>query len=400
MRLKLPPAAGSSTADDAADMTDASDSADMSDALDGTDGVDTTDGADSEMLPPEELIALASCYYVNGFSQADECKEYTGANWTIESATDDCKVVFPGTAGEFREGVSCQFEAELGRCEIGDPSDSGYLLVSEGGNPDDCALAQTGCETFGGGAFTPDPRCTEAADASDAADSTDGADGDESTDGTDGLDGVSGGYPGVFVAGFTECKEPIEGDPAGAGPDGSVCTQNMIGGGTEPGYKFADYANCDVVYTPRPYYPYPAPPAGGDADPRLEDDAYMGELAWVTEQIDACGCVCCHSKEIAPDGPSAWYTDAGPLWVDTVTDTGVAPFTGLADTSSLGAYPPEENTGCDRCTTRSPTTDIPRMQAFWIAEHGGVTTNGQKQYHPYLLANRSTMSQRPARLSW
>ena len=149
-------AAGSSTADDAADMTDASDSADMSDALDGTDGVDTTDGADSgDTSTGRAATALASCYYVNGFSQADECKEYTGANWTIESATDDCKVVFPGTAGEFREGVSCQFEAELGRCEIGDPSDSGYLLVSEGGNPDDCALAQTGCETFGGGAFTP-----------------------------------------------------------------------------------------------------------------------------------------------------------------------------------------------------------------------------------------------------
>lgn len=355
-------------------------------ASSATTGDDSTDSADGDVASGDidgadgnTSTSLASCYYTNSFAEAEECREYTGAKWTIDTAMEDCQDVFLGAAGDFRPDTGCQFESELGRCEVEDTTETSYLIVSAGSDPEDCALAQTGCETFGGGAFTPDPLCDVQSDSTDAADGADGndaTDGSDTTDGADGLDGVVGGYPGVFVAGFTECKDPVDGDPAGAGPDGTVCTQNMIGGCTEPGYKFADYANCDVVFTQRPYYPYPAPEPGSDDDPRLQDEEYMSELAWVTEQIDACGCVCCHSKQIPPDGPSAWYTDGGPLWVDTVTDTGVALFTGLADSSSLGAYPPEENNGFDRFTTGVPTTDIPRMQAFWIAE---LERRGQTQ---------------------
>ena len=327
------------TAGDAADTTSA------------VDGLGTAGGT--------ALQKVASCGYTNPFSQGAECKEYSGADWTLEAAIVDCETVFPGTAGTFAEDTACSYPSELGRCVIGEVETNGYVIVSEGSNPNDCPLAKAGCEQFGGGTFSPGTLCLEG---------TDGADGSSDSDGTDSLDGIDGGYPGVFVEGFTECKAPVEGDPPGAGRDGTVCTQNMIGGCTEPGYKFIDYASCDVVYTQRPYYPYPAPPPGVEGDARLDDESYMSELAWVTEQVESCGCVCCHSKDIAPDGPSAWYTDAGPLWIDTVTDTGVALFTGIADSAALGAYLASDNNGFDRLTTGLPTTDIPRMQAFWIME--------------------------------
>ena len=44
------------------------------------------------------------------------------------------------------------------------------------------------------------------------------------------------------------CSEPLAGD-VGDGPDGQVCTNVAISGCTEPGKRFAEYGDCDVVRT-------------------------------------------------------------------------------------------------------------------------------------------------------
>jgi hypothetical protein len=56
------------------------------------------------------------------------------------------------------------------------------------------------------------------------------------------------------------------------------------------------------------------------------------------------------------------------IWTDTVPDSGIALFTGLADSSVLGAYPAAQNHGFDRSITGLPSTDPARMKAFFLAE--------------------------------
>ena len=148
-----------------------------------------------------------------------------------------------------------------------------------------------------------------------------------------------------------------------------MCTWNLISACTEPGRRFADYASCDVVVTQRPYYAYPVEYDTPDDDPRLQDEEYMAEMAWVTEQTEACACICCHSVEDAPSGSSGWYVEAGPLWIDIVDDDALAMLAGLVDSTAFGAFPPEENNGFDRMTTGLPTTDIERMQTFLVEEY-------------------------------
>ena len=315
-----------------AGMTSAGDTSDA-----GTTGGD--DGGTTEVEP------LGRCEYINPFSQGDECKQYTGAGWTEAAAAEDCADVLPGVSGALVMGERCGYDALLGTCRGGDPATDAYEILSEGSDDSLCGPAEVGCNLLGGGEFEPGNTCEG---------------GGSTGDPTQG---------GVFTPPFQECVEPLAGEPAGDGPDGTVCTQQAISGATEPGRRFADYGRCDVVLTQRPYYPVPPEkPAAGEGDPRLEDEAYMGELAWVTSQIESTACVCCHSEQTAPNGPSNWYIDAGALWIDTMADSGVAMMAGLADSTSFGAFPPEENNGFDRETTGQPTTDIERMRAFFVNE--------------------------------
>lgn len=179
---------------------------------------------------------------------------------------------------------------------------------------------------------------------------------------------VEQALPGVFIPPFVDCRAPLQGEPRGRSEDGRVCTNVAISGATEPGRRFAEYASCEVVRTQRPYWP--APPAGEAAsdDPRLSDTEYLQDLAWVKEQIAATGCSCCHdSRETAP---SQWDIAAGPLWLDSLSDTGLALFAGFADSSVLGAYPPERNYGFARDITGIPTTDPVRMRSILVEELG------------------------------
>ncbi len=178
---------------------------------------------------------------------------------------------------------------------------------------------------------------------------------------------VEDARPGVFIPPFLDCRPPLAGEVA-SGPDGKVCTYVSIAGATQPDKSFAGAASCDVVRTQRPYYARPPAKVPSASDPRLKDASFMGELAWAKSQIAATGCVCCHDSQIAPRGTAQWDISAGSVWLDTLSDTGLALFAGFADSSVLGAYPAAANHGFDRTSTGIPTTDTPRMRRFVEAE--------------------------------
>lgn len=190
--------------------------------------------------------------------------------------------------------------------------------------------------------------------------------------------------PGVFIPPYLDCRPPRAGD-ATSDPSGEVCTHVSIAGCTEEGKYFPDYASCDVVRTQRPFWR--APPANEPQanDPRLGDAAFMGELAWVTSQIGAAGCACCHDSRVTAGMAAQWDISKGPIWLDTLSDTGLALFAGLADSSVLGAYPAEENHGFDRTRTGIPTTDTARMKAFTLAElaRRGISEDQARTVPPF-----------------
>ena len=169
--------------------------------------------------------------------------------------------------------------------------------------------------------------------------------------------------PRTFIPPYTECREPKPGE-TGSGPNGRVCTQVAISGATEPGKYFPDYGACDVVRTQRPFWPAPPAAEPSPNDPRLNDAAFMAELEWAKTEIEATGCTCCHDSRVNNGLVGEWDINRGPIWLDTLSDTGLALFAGLADSSSLGAYDRDDNYGFDRTLTGIPTTDTARMQAF------------------------------------
>jgi hypothetical protein len=188
---------------------------------------------------------------------------------------------------------------------------------------------------------------------------------------------------GVAIPPFEDCRDPIDGEPAGEGKDGKVCTPVSIAGCTELGRYYPDYASCDVVRTQRPYWASPPAGTSSNDDPRLADEAFMNELSWVTEQLEASACTCCHDSREVP--AAQWDIAAMPIWTDTVSDTGIALFTGLADSRSLGAYDREDNNGFDRTATGVPATDSDRMRAFFVAElaRRGMSEEQAKDVEPF-----------------
>lgn len=300
---------------------------------------------------------VASCGYVNAFSETPECKEYRGG-WTQESAEADCRRVFLGRAGTFALGEPCAFEDETGRCVVGDLDDDGYTLVSSG-DPSSCGAAQTGCETFAGGTFNPASVCGDGC-----------------------IPGEDVGQP--FVPMIVDCRPAREGEPEGA-TDGEVCTPTIISGSTEPGRRYADYADCDVVRTQRPYYAMPTEVTSTPDDPRLDDADYLAELAWLRSEAEASACACCHSSSRTPSGAAVWDTEAGPLWIDTVSDEALAMLGGLTDSAAFGFLPVAQNNGFDRSETGLPTTDTTRLRAFVAREleRRGLTVDEARALAPF-----------------
>lgn len=295
---------------------------------------------------------LASCAYTNNFSKGRECRAYTGPAWTIEDAADDCKKRVFGAPGVFTEGQGCTFDDALGTCEVPDDDGYGYSSLSEGADAAACAATKNACKTFAKGSFTAGKTCASF--------------------GGSGGSGGSGGAPavddGAFVQPYQTCRAPLSGEPMGKGPDGQVCTWTLISGATEEGRRFSDYASCDDVRTQRPYYASPPANETTAGDPRLDDAAYLAEVAWAGSQVASSACVCCHDSRIAPDGASQWLIDAKGIWLDSISDSGLAMMAGLADSSAFGAFPPGENNGFDRVALGVPTTDVPRMRALLLGE--------------------------------
>lgn len=195
---------------------------------------------------------------------------------------------------------------------------------------------------------------------------------------------VQDAMKGVWIPPYDDCRAPKAGE-TGEGPDGKVCTHVMISGCTEPGKYYPDYAACDVVRTQRPFWEAPPAKVPSADDPRLSDSAFMGELAWVTEQLEASACTCCHDSRVLDGKVGQWDIHRGPIWLDTLSDSGLALFVGLADSSALGAYPAADNHGFDRDRTGVPTTDTERMQTFMRAEmqRRGISEAQAKAVPPF-----------------
>lgn len=292
--------------------------------------------------------ALGACDYVNPFSRAAECKAYTGSGWDQAGAESDCASPLPGAApGALRWGEDCDRSVILGECAIGEGEPDATVLVFPGDDPGACSGTELGC-TFAGGVYTPAGVCAGGGDGGDG--------------------GGDGGSSAVFVPFEQVCAAPMAGEPPGAS-DGEVCTWQAISACTEPGRKYTDYASCEPVYTQRPYWAGPSAGSASPDDPRLDDPAYLAELSWATEQVESCACTCCHSTEAAPAaGPSGWFLEDGPIWVDGLDDDGLAVLAGWVDSTAFGAFDSAENNGFDRSTTGLPTSDVPRMQAFLEGE--------------------------------
>jgi hypothetical protein len=282
------------------------------------------------------------CIYVNAFSKLEECREFRGDGWTEETAQascDDYDVAL--TLG------ACPYESTQGACVTSSDPATAMQLVIPGTDATGCASNERGCEVFGGGTWVPGDVCGGASlsDADDAYDPDN-----------------------YYRGGEQRCVEPVEGEPAGNGPDGTVCTFNQIGGCTEEGRRFEDYASCDDVRTQRPYHPVPPNDTEPAVDPRLNDPAYAAEVEWVKTQLDSCGCVCCHKGSVTPEGASVFDTEYPGNFANSFTNYGLAFAARAFDSSYLGNYGGAVNNGFGREEAGLPSTDQPRMKAFFAAE--------------------------------
>jgi hypothetical protein len=302
-------------------------------------GCDTTtepDTTNDDTLVDAPTIVLGACVYSNSISGGEECKEYRGAGWTVDAATGDCdSPSFPFDPGTFTENATCDYPSALGICTLAGGTDDELALFFPGDNPDDCGGAELGCG-FAGGTFEASAVC-------------------------------EGGEPVIVAPAvpFTPFEEVCVDDARAE--DGEVCVWNAISGAVEPGFKFAEFGDCDAVRTQRPYVPYAAQWETAEDDPRLTDVAWQAEFDWFTSQVESTACICCHSDE-APNGASGWFLEAEPIWLDSAGDEAVAMFAGWIDSTSFGAFPADELYGFDRTELGMPTTDIPRMRAFLEAE--------------------------------
>jgi hypothetical protein len=276
------------------------------------------------------------CNYTNPFSRGDECRAYVGS-WTEADVAADCLA----QQGEVVVGT-CAADSLLGTCEI--PAEGlGMSVLHAYGEASSCNAQSIGCRVFAKGEWKPEAVC-------------------------DGGVVVEPQPETVFQPPVLVCKDPLPGEPAGMSEGGQVCTWQLVSGATEPGRKFKDYADCGVVRTQRPYYPYPRPDDAEKDDPRMNDSAYVAELNWVKSEIESSACVCCHQSSLTPDGPSNWDIDQPGNFMNGFYDKGLALGANWVNSEALGAFPPQENNGFDRQTSGFPSTDPQRMTAFFVAE--------------------------------
>jgi hypothetical protein len=293
---------------------------------------------------PEKIIG--HCNYTNSFAKSAECVDYVG-EWTEAQAQVNCR----DQSGTLSLGSTCNIEARLGFCILvtNEKEKRFQRITLPGEDAKRCQGNERGCEFFGGGVFEPAAICGGLV--------------------------TTGGQAGLatFIQPTQVCKAAIAGEPPGKGPDGKVCTYQMISGVTEPGRKFQDYADCNVVRTQRPYYPVPTALHAEATDARMNDPSYRAEVNWVKSQVESAACVCCHSKT-APNGFSNWYVEQPGNFINGFFDKGIAMGAGWINTASFGAYEPSQNNGFVRASPQNPThsifptTDSARMIKFFENE--------------------------------
>ena len=146
-----------------------------------------------------------------------------------------------------------------------------------------------------------------------------------------------------------------------------LCVWHHPAGCVPDGLKYTDVMSCDEVRTLGPSWFIPPIRRATTPPELLANPEYRRELEWVTDQVAASGCACCHSSSA---GYASFFDiDAPESWIDTLTMTGIIMAAGFADEHKyLGYLPPEINHGFDREITLFATTDIPRMRAFFSAE--------------------------------
>jgi hypothetical protein len=328
-------------------------------------GTDLDSPADVSLTDPGTDAATdappgspGTCTYAGSVTGVDECKEY-GAGWTRDTATADCALVQPGVTGTWDAAPACSASNVLGTCTVETSGARSHAIRTSGDDVTRCNLVRTACIVGAGGTFEPGSPC-QALGAPDAA---------------------WGAVP--FVPPYRMCIDAKSGEAPGQ-TDGHVCTWTLISGCTEAGRRFEDQGYCPDVITQRPYGPSSAT-ATVENDPRLSDAAYMADVAWAASQVEACGCVCCHKKALAPRGPANWHIDAPGIWTDGIRDSGLALMVGLADSRALGAFPPAQNNGFNRTDVGLPTNDVPRMRNFLQAEFArrGLTEADGKAVPPF-----------------
>lgn len=284
---------------------------------------------------------VGSCDYESPFSGESECREFYGS--TIEEANDSCDGVNAGV----REGAACPESDTLGTCTY---ESDGYQIrtVVYGTSPDTCGSNRFGCETFADGYWLPSALCGE----------------------DDGLVVLEDPFPLAERV----CMDPLAGEEPGQSEEGQVCTWEIVSGATEEGRHFSDYAACETVVRQRGYAPIPPNALAGTADFRTDDPAYEADDAWVRTQLDAGSCECCHSSAVATEGAAIFDTTAPGTFANQFNDRGLAMAAGWIPTVGFGTYPPQENNGFERSSPENPylsiipTTDQPRMMAFFEAE--------------------------------
>lgn len=290
---------------------------------------------EEEVEEPPVAPPSAACVYTNPFSQGPECREYVGP-WAADQVATDCAA---------QQGVEQDSPCDAG--QIGtclQPVEADRLVrVFAYGDESGCQITSYACRAFADGTWEPTTVCEDTGDDGPIAQT-------------------------VFQPPVKVCKDPMPGEAPGAGPNGQVCTWQLISGATEEGRKFVDYASCDVVRTQRPYYAYRRPDDAERDDPRMDDPEYVTELNWVKSQIEATACVCCHQSSITPDGVSNWDIDQAGNFMNGFYATGLALGANWIDSTALGAFPPEENNGFERETSGFPSTDPARMKAFFEGE--------------------------------
>ncbi len=185
---------------------------------------------------------------------------------------------------------------------------------------------------------------------------------------------AQGASPKPYVQPYISCKD-LNGK--------KVCANVGVTGATELGTLYSEVASCEDVRTQRRFYVVPPASTTKPDDLRLQDEAFMKELAWVTKQTESTGCVCCHRSASMP-GAAIWDSSSQGIWTDQLSNRGVALLSGKMPSDVLGFFKEEENFGFNRQHTAIPTTDVARMKNFFLNElkRRNVTDEQIKNFAP------------------